>query len=76
MNQIAKQIGLDQNLSMTTPIVNQMETLSIIKYTLDNILFTIVFFLCLLSFILIYSLMQSVSHYIVLNITGCGRKDL
>jgi len=47
-------------LSISKPIREQMDELSIIMYFLDNLLFTVIFFLCMLSFILIYSLIQSV----------------
>ena len=36
-----------------------MESISIIESMLNNVLFTVIFFICLLSFILIFSLMQS-----------------
>lgn len=64
LNSISKELTLSINdyaVSISTPILSNMDQMSIIQYTLDNVLFTIIFFLCLLSFILIYSLMQSVS---------------
>ena len=61
LNDFSKQLTLSTNVSVSAPIFSQMETLNIIKFTLDNLLFTIIFFLVMLSFILIYSLMQSVN---------------
>jgi hypothetical protein len=56
-------------LSISKPIREQMDELSIIMYFLDNLLFTVIFFLCMLSFILIYSLIQSVR--VVISISLC-----
>lgn len=49
------------HFSVKKPIQEQIEQMSIITYFLDNLLFTVIFFLCMVSFILIFSLIQSVS---------------
>jgi ABC-type antimicrobial peptide transport system permease subunit len=42
-----------------TPIVTNMEAQNVIEFMLNNVLVTVIFFVCLLSFILIFSLMQT-----------------
>jgi ATP-dependent Zn protease len=46
----------NHNVDVSRPIQSQIEQMNIITYFLDNLLFTVIFFLCMLSFILIYSL--------------------
>ena len=46
-------------MTSETPIVTNMEAQNVIEFMLNNVLVTVIFFVCLLSFILIFSLMQT-----------------
>lgn len=59
LNKIFKVISPEANVTSETPIISNMEALSVVEYMLNNVLATVIFFVCLLSFILIFSLMQT-----------------
>ena len=59
LNQLFKQISLEANVTSETPIATNMEAQNVIEFMLNNVLVTVIFFVCLLSFILIFSLMQT-----------------
>jgi ABC-type antimicrobial peptide transport system permease subunit len=59
LNKIFEHIGLDAKLQSETPILTNMEAQNVIEFMLNNVLATVIFFICLLSFILIFSLMQT-----------------
>ena len=52
-------IGLDSGLAIETPLVSQMDQQQFILMMLNNVLVTVIFFVCLLAFILTFSLMQT-----------------
>mmetsp|Transcript_5577 Transcript_5577/g.9578 ORF Transcript_5577/g.9578 Transcript_5577/m.9578 type:complete len:384 (-) Transcript_5577:1867-3018(-) len=59
LNRILRKVSLDFNVQNKTPIFSNMEDFFIVQYMLNNVLVTVIFFICLLSFILIFSLMQT-----------------
>jgi len=59
LNKIFEQIGLEAKINSETPVLTNMETNYVIENMLNNVLATVIFFICLLSFILIFSLMQT-----------------
>lgn len=72
---------INQQVDVSQPIFNQMQEMNIIMYFLDNLLFTVIFFLCMLSFILIFSLIQSDAderqyEFAVLRTLGLKNKNL
>ena len=54
-----KQIGLEASLRSETPIMSSMESQQVIEFMLNNVLATVIFFICFLSSILVFSLMQT-----------------
>jgi ABC-type antimicrobial peptide transport system permease subunit len=59
LNKVLRQISLEANLTNETPIISYMEAQQVIEFMLNNVLSTVIFFICFLSFILIFSLMQT-----------------
>jgi ABC-type antimicrobial peptide transport system permease subunit len=59
LNKLFRQISLEANVTSETPIATNMEAQNVIEFMLNNVLATVIFFVCLLSFILIFSLMQT-----------------
>lgn len=59
LNRLARQLKIESNLDYHTPILTTMDTMEIIEAMLNNVLFTVIFFTWLLSYILINSLMQT-----------------
>ena len=59
ISKVIRQISLDANLTTDTPIISRMEAQNVVEFMLNNVLATVIFFICLLSFILIFSLMQT-----------------
>ena len=59
VNLVTQPLAMSTNVSISMPILSQLKTLEMITHFLDDFIFTITFFLTLISFILIYSLMQS-----------------
>jgi uncharacterized membrane protein YbaN (DUF454 family) len=57
LNKIVKQVSLSEQLKFETPIMTNMEASQVIEFMLNNVLATVIFFICLLSYILIFSLM-------------------
>lgn len=58
-NSLARPLALSANVSIAMPIRKQLETLEMVSHFLEEFIFTITFFLVLISLIVIYSLMQS-----------------
>ena len=58
-NELNLALGYDANVTITTPLKNQLSSISLITIFMDSIMFAIVCFLCILSAKLIYSLMLS-----------------
>ena len=76
-----KAISLDANVTSETPIITNMEAQNVIEFMLNNVLVTVIFFVCLLSFILIFSLMQTdveerAYEFAVLRTVGMRNKSL
>jgi ABC-type antimicrobial peptide transport system permease subunit len=59
ISKVIRQISLGANLTTETPIIARMEAQNVVEFMLNNVLATVIFFICLLSFILIFSLMQT-----------------
>jgi ABC-type antimicrobial peptide transport system permease subunit len=59
LNKLVSQIGLSEQIEFTSPIMTNMEASSVIEFMLNNVLATVIFFICLLSYILVNSLMQT-----------------
>jgi len=57
LGRILKVISLDADMKSETPIMSSMESQEVIEFMLNNVLATVIFFICFLSFILIFSLM-------------------
>lgn len=81
VNEISKSLALYSNVTVSTPIYTSIKSLDIINQILENFMFMIIFFLCLISFILIYSLMQSdveerTYEFAMLRTLGLQNKNL
>jgi ABC-type antimicrobial peptide transport system permease subunit len=50
---------LEQTFEVTTPILTNMEAQALTEYMLNNVLTMVIFFVCLLTYILINSLTQT-----------------
>jgi ABC-type antimicrobial peptide transport system permease subunit len=59
LNKALREVTLELNVGQETPISGNMDEYAVIEYMLNNVLITVIFFICLLSFILIFSLMQT-----------------
>jgi len=59
LNKVVKQVSLTEQLKFETPIMTNMESTQVIEFMLNNVLATVIFFICLLTYILIFSLMQT-----------------
>ena len=58
-NLINDALGYDANVTISTPLKNQMASVELVSTFMDSIMIAIVSFLCILSTKLIYSLMLS-----------------
>ena len=58
-NLINEALGYDANVTISTPLKNQMASVELVSTFMDSIMIAIVSFLCILSTKLIYSLMLS-----------------
>ena len=58
-NLINDALGYNANVTISTPLKNQMSSVELVSTFMDSIMVTIVSFLCILSTKLIYSLMLS-----------------
>ena len=58
-NLINDALGYDANVTISTPLKNQMTSVELVATFMDSIMITIIAFLCILSTKLIYSLMLS-----------------
>lgn len=57
LGRVLRLLYRESNLQSESPIISQMDRQRVIENMLNNVLMTVIFFICFLSFILIFSLM-------------------